>query len=288
MPSSPRRRSSTTAARSRAPFRRACSPAPRQGLSGAFFWDATAEVFAIYDRRGRRSGQRTTLPTDPTGGNSAFLAALRSSTPRGGHRTSTTCRDAHAGARARTACRRAPSSSCSPTPTDQDVVVRVDAASHGLRPCSPTAGESDRRRRRHQRPSRRSARRSSSRGRQVLRRARGWHLHHRHDKRGASFPAAYLVDEEPRPDVLSRRSSEAGGAPDEAELWAVSSEFGEGAYTNVVLARRPRPKRSSRWPSSRALGRVAPVRRTATTAAWKTSRSASTERVTSFTSPPSC
>ena len=99
-----------------------------QGISGALFWDATAEVLAIYDASAAPGG-RTTLPTDPTGNNSAFLAALAIDTIAGTNVT--TCRDI------------VPEIDADGTPTgvafavlsnagDDDFVARIDAASQSL------------------------------------------------------------------------------------------------------------------------------------------------------------
>ena len=195
-----------------------------QGISGAFFWDATAEVFAIYDASAA-PGERTTLPTDPTGNNSAFFAALAIDTAAGTNVT--TCRDA------------VPEIGPDGVPTgvaflvlsnadNEDFVMRVDAANQTLAILTDRGNTTD-----------------TGDGIAGVAQVGETLYLARQQFFGAPEDGIYTIDTTTEDQVptalvtdpdLDLTSIVFGAArfADEG-LYAVSSEFGEGTYENVVL-----------------------------------------------------
>lgn len=183
------------------------------GVSGAFFWDATSQVFAIYDAEGA-PGERTSVPV------AAFLIDLAAGT------NVTTCRDA------------VPEIGPDGVPTgvaflvlsdddDEDFVARVDAVNQGFSVLTDRGDATD-----------------SGDGISGLAQVGATLYLARQQFFGAPEDGIYAIDtttEEQVPvpflldadlDLVSvAYESETLGAG----LYAVSSEFGAGAFENVVL-----------------------------------------------------
>lgn len=187
------------------------------GISGAFFWDATSEQFAIYDASAD-PGSRTNVPV------AAFLIDFAAGTDV------ETCRDA------------TPELDASGVPTgvaflvlsngsDQDFVARVDAANQGFSILTDRGNATD-----------------SGDGISGIAQVGDVLYLARQQAFGAPEDGIYTIDTSAEGQVPTALLTDAdldltaiasysdlGGAPDEAELWAVSSEFGTGGYTNVLL-----------------------------------------------------
>ena len=183
--------------------------------AGAFFWDATSEQFALYDASAA-PGERTTVPVP------AFLIDIAAGTDV------TTCRDA------------TPELDPDGAPTgvvflvlsnanNKDFVARVDAATNGFSVLTDRGSSTD-----------------SGDGISGLAQIGTTLYLARQQVFGAPEDGIYVIDtttegQVPTPLVvdadldLASISALAHPIGDEPYLYAVSSEFGSGAYQNVIL-----------------------------------------------------